>query len=261
MHYTYNQLTDSPFSGLINNVIYVIILSAALDLVGPTIPKGLVLLADVLPSFLVKLVAPYYIHVVPYSMRTVGCVLISFAGMAIIALTPDNTNSLNLTFKLSGVALASLSSGGGELSFLGLTHHFGHSSLAAWSSGTGAAGLVGAGAYVLATTTIGFSSRVSLLAFSFLPLIMLAGFFLILPRDLITTSEATITTSSSRYLSLPTSDNAEPSCPDEDDTSTAQANKSPLQRIHYQLTVNFQRSRSLFVPCALLLSSYRYSPP
>ena len=51
--------------GLVNNVLYVIILSAALDLVGPSIPKSLVLLFDVIPSFLLKLTAPYYIHVVP----------------------------------------------------------------------------------------------------------------------------------------------------------------------------------------------------
>ncbi|RAL65326.1 hypothetical protein DID88_000894 [Monilinia fructigena] len=51
--------------GLINNVLYVIILSAALDLVGPSIPKSVVLLADVLPSFVTKLIAPYFIHKVP----------------------------------------------------------------------------------------------------------------------------------------------------------------------------------------------------
>lgn len=52
--------------GLINNVLYVVNLSAAIDLVGPLVPKATVLLADVLPSFLVKIVAPFFIHVVPY---------------------------------------------------------------------------------------------------------------------------------------------------------------------------------------------------
>lgn len=58
-------LTEQP-AGLINNILYVIILSAALDLVGPSVPKATVLLADVIPSFLTKLTAPYYIHAVPY---------------------------------------------------------------------------------------------------------------------------------------------------------------------------------------------------
>jgi len=177
--------------GLINNVLYVIILSAALDLVGPTIPKSAVLLFDVIPSFFVKLTAPYYIHVIPYRIRTLIFVGLSTCGMLLIALTPSSILSghegaspdwKEILFKMAGVVLASLSSGGGELSFLGLTHFYGQSSLAAWGSGTGGAGLVGAGAYVLATTTLGLSVRNSLLAFSFLPIIMLLSFFAVLPQ-------------------------------------------------------------------------------
>lgn len=159
-----------------------IILSAAVDLVGPAVPKGVVLLADVIPSFITKLIAPYFIHQVPYSVRICVFVGLSTAGMLLIALTPATRDGGAIGIRMLGIIFASLSSGGGELSFLGLTHFYGHFSLAAWGSGTGGAGLVGAGAYVLATTTIGLSVRTSLLAFSFLPVIMLASFFLILPR-------------------------------------------------------------------------------
>ncbi|QDS74108.1 battenin CLN3 protein [Venturia effusa] len=165
--------------GLINNVLYVIILSSALDLVGPSIPKALVLLFDVIPSFFTKLIAPYFIQAIPYSIRIWIFVSLSTCGMLLIALTPDG----HVGIKMVGVMLASLSSGGGELSFLGLTHWYGHFALASWGSGTGGAGLVGAGAYVLATTTIGLSVRTSLLAFSFLPLIMLVSFFVVLPHE------------------------------------------------------------------------------
>jgi battenin len=164
-------------------VSYVIILSAALDLVGPSVPKGVVLLADVLPSFLTKLVAPYFIHQIPYSVRINAMCALSAAGMFLIALTPsvlDDGGSISI--KLVGVAMASLSSGGGELSLLGLTHYYGPFSLAAWGSGTGGAGLVGAGLYVLLTNTIGMSVRNSLLTCAFLPLIMPLAFFLILPQ-------------------------------------------------------------------------------
>ncbi|KAL1617738.1 battenin CLN3 protein [Neofusicoccum ribis] len=174
--------------GLINNVLYVIILSAAVDLVGPAVPKGVVLLADVIPSFITKLIAPYFIHKVPYSVRVFVFVGLSTAGMLLIALTPATRDGGAIGIRMLGIIFASLSSGGGELSFLGLTHYYGHFSLAAWGSGTGGAGLVGAGAYVLATTTIGLSVRTSLLAFSFLPVIMLATFFLILPRGPLQTS-------------------------------------------------------------------------
>ncbi|KAF2116570.1 batten's disease protein Cln3 [Lophiotrema nucula] len=167
--------------GLINNVLYVIILSSALDLVGPSIPKGVVLLADVIPSFLTKLCAPYFIHKIPYKIRILIFVALSACGMLIIALTPAEQDSRTISIKMSGVILASLSSGGGELSFLGLTHYYGHFALAAWGSGTGGAGLIGAGAYAVATTALGITPRTSLFAFSFLPIIMLISFFLILP--------------------------------------------------------------------------------
>ncbi|KKY16898.1 putative golgi integral membrane protein [Diplodia seriata] len=135
--------------GLINNVLYVIILSAAVDLVGPAVPKGVVLLADVIPSFITKLVAPYFIHQVPYAVRIFVFVGLSTAGMLLIALTPASRDGGAIGIRMLGIIFASLSSGGGELSFLGLTHYYGHFSLAAWGSGTGGAGLVGAGAHLV----------------------------------------------------------------------------------------------------------------
>ncbi|KAL8700219.1 MAG: hypothetical protein Q9201_005567 [Fulgogasparrea decipioides] len=168
--------------GVINNVLYVIILSAALDLVGPSVPKAVVLLADVLPSFIIKLCAPYFIHVVPYSLRMIIFAVASAWGMLLIALAPSYTDGGTITTKMAGVVLASLSSGAGELSFLALTHYYGPVSLAAWGSGTGGAGLIGAGAYAIATTTLGLSVQKSLLASSFLPLVMLLSFFVVLPR-------------------------------------------------------------------------------
>lgn len=168
--------------GLINNVLYVIILSAALDLVGPSVPKGVVLLADVIPSFGTKLVAPYFIHVVPYSVRVAIFVFLSATGMLLVALSPGYADGGTISTKIAGIILASLSSGGGELSFLGLTHYYGPFSLAAWGSGTGAAGLVGAGAYALATTSLGLSVKTTLLASACLPAVMVVSFFTVLPR-------------------------------------------------------------------------------
>lgn len=143
------------------------------------LPKGIVLLADVLPSFFTKLIAPYFIHRVPYAVRVLIFCGLSAAGMLLIALTPSTQS---VAVKLVGVMLASLSSGGGELSFLGLTHYYGPMSLAAWGSGTGGAGLAGAGLYVMLTSWFGFSVKGSLLASAFLPVVMLVSFFVILPR-------------------------------------------------------------------------------
>ncbi|KAK3343488.1 protein btn-1 [Lasiosphaeria hispida] len=190
------------FFGLINNVLYVIILSAAQDLVG-NVPKGVVLLADVMPSFLTKLVAPYFIHRVPYATRILIFVGLSSAGMLLVAFTPPEKS---VAVKLVGVVLSSLSSGGGELSFLGLTHYYGHMSLAAWGSGTGGAGLIGAGLYVLLTDWLGLTVKTSLLASAFLPVFMLLSFFVILPRGPLNRAAAATAAARKEYEPVPGQD-------------------------------------------------------
>ncbi|CAG8947536.1 unnamed protein product [Penicillium salamii] len=176
--------------GLINNVLYVIILSAAVDLVGPDIPKGVVLLADVIPSFVTKLVAPYFIHLVPYWMRVIIFVFLSAVGMLVVAMSPSYTDGGTISSKIAGIILASFSSGGGELSFMGLTHYYGPFSLAAWGSGTGAAGLIGAGAYALATSALGLSVRSTLLVSACLPAVMVLSFFVVLPKSPLRSAES-----------------------------------------------------------------------
>ncbi|KGO73922.1 Alpha/beta hydrolase fold-3 [Penicillium italicum] len=182
--------------GLVNNVLYVIILSAAVDLVGPDVPKGVVLLADVVPSFTTKLFAPYFIHLVPYWMRILVFAFLSSVGMLVVAMSPGYTDGGTISSKIAGIILASFSSGAGELSFVGLTHFYGPFSLAAWGSGTGAAGLIGAGAYALATSALGLSVHVTLLASACLPAIMILSFFVVLPLSPLRSTES----DADRYL-------------------------------------------------------------
>lgn len=242
--------------GLINNVLYVIILSAAVDLVGSSVPVGLVLLADVLPSFVVKLVAPYFIHVIPYGARVLAFVALSACGMLLIASSPEAKSAATIALKLFGVALASLSSGGGELSFIGLTHFYPRISLAAWGSGTGGAGLVGAGAYVIATTSFGLSSRTALLAFSFLPVFMLLSYFVILPpkpmSGKVQQTEPNSPTRSRPLLSASSSPGPlaeRESLLSQGDSQADGSLASPWQA----LQANLLRSRKLFVPYMLPL--------
>ena len=240
--------------GLINNVLYVIILSAALDLVGPSIPKGVVLLADVLPSFITKLVAPYFIHAITYEVRILVFVALSTSGMILVAVTPASQDGATVALKMVGVMLASLSSGGGELSFLGLTHYYGHFSLAAWGSGTGGAGLVGAAAYVIATTTLGLSVRTSLLAFSFLPVVMLVTFFFVLPLGPLRAQ-----TRQAAYESVPAEDESDDEAEGatsstllegQDGSGMARSFSSLSSKADTwsQFKQNFRRARSLFFP-------------
>lgn len=239
--------------GLINNVLYVIILSAALDLVGPSVPKGVVLLCDVIPSFLMKLCAPYFIHAIPYSLRVILFSAFSAVGMLLIALTPAYTDGGTITTKMAGVVLASMSSGGGELSFISLTHFYGPFSLASWGSGTGGAGLIGAGAYALATTTLGLSSKNTIFASAFLPVIMLVSFFMILPRKPMS-RQALI--ASNRLEASPATENEDDEAQEEEgllSQSPKSAGSKPFVVFKSQswgaaFLQNLRRSRSLFFP-------------
>ena len=238
-----------------------ILLTAALDLVGPDIPKGTVLLADVIPSVFVKATAPYYIHVVPYDLRVWIFSALSACGMLLVGFSSTDREAGGITIKMVGIVLASMSSGGGELSFLGLTHYYGSSSLAAWGSGTGGAGLVGAGAYALLTTTFGLSVRGTLLASAFLPLIMLFSFFVVLPHVPLKAAKH----DSAAYASLPDEEEAEDH-PDSVHSSTgllaqshersvspAYARRSRLQSILHSLMTKLRRAKALVVPYMLPL--------
>jgi len=239
-------------------VLYVIILSAAQDLVG-NVPKGVVLLADVLPSFLTKLVAPYFIHRVPYATRILIFAALSSAGMLLVAFTPPTQS---VAVKLVGVVLASLSSGGGELSFLGLTHYYGHMSLAAWGSGTGGAGLAGAGLYVMLTDWFGFGVRNSLLASAFLPAFMLLSFFVILPRGPLRQQRSSLRP---EYSSVPEQDLDDDEIQDMPAGSAAAGLLAPgpgVAAAAYEahpearssgFLANLERSKSLFFPYMLPL--------
>lgn len=164
--------------GLLNNVLYVVILSAAIDLVGATTPKGVVLLADVLPALIAKVSAPFYIQRVPYPLRIFCLVGLSFVGMQLVA---AGNSFLPI---ITGICLASLSSGFGEITFLALTHFYDRNAVHGFSSGTGAAGLVGSFLFMLATTVLHVSTRWTLILFSISPFAFLLVFFKLLPpRD------------------------------------------------------------------------------
>ncbi|KAF9998488.1 battenin CLN3 protein [Entomortierella chlamydospora] len=158
----------------INNLIYVVILSAAVDLVGAQVPKGVVLLADITPSLLVKMVAPYFIHKVPYPIRVIFCASLSFGAVVLIAMADK------ITVRILGIMMASLSSGLGELTFLMLSSFYRLQMVSAWSSGTGGAGLLGALLFLALTSWVGLSIPYTLGVVALFPIMMLVAYFIIL---------------------------------------------------------------------------------
>ncbi|KAJ3561689.1 hypothetical protein NP233_g10045 [Leucocoprinus birnbaumii] len=91
--------------GLFNNVLYVIILSAALDLVPPSTPKGIIAFCNIAPALVAKIGWPYLLKGrIRYAKRLIGCCILSMCGMILVALFES------LTMRLVGISLASFSS-------------------------------------------------------------------------------------------------------------------------------------------------------
>jgi battenin len=177
--------------------------------------------------------------------------------MLLVGYSSAARDASGITIKMAGIVLASLSSGGGELSFLGLTHYYGSTSLAAWGSGTGGAGLIGAGAYALLTTTFGLSVRGTLLASALLPLIMMFSFFVVLPHGPLKAAKQ----NNAESQSVPDDEEAESpeaagllAQPSERSISPAYTHhRSRLQTITHSLATKLNRARSLVIPYMLPL--------
>ncbi|KAJ3746407.1 batten's disease protein Cln3 [Lentinula detonsa] len=183
--------------GLINNVLYVIILSAALDLVPSSTPKGIIAFCNIAPALVAKVCWPYVLKGrIRYVKRIFGCCILSSLGMLVVAFFDS------LFARLLGISLASFSSGLGELTFLQLSTTYAPPSVAGhglgyFASGTGAAGLVGA---FLWWEVRGLGVRVGVGLSSILPFIIPATYFFLLPSN-----------SAFLYTSLPPSGYESPS--------------------------------------------------
>lgn len=158
-------------------------LSAAYDLISKDstdggycgkISTGAILLADVLPALGIKLIAPTFIHKIHYNVKVSGAAFISFASFIMVA------SSTNFTLILFGVALAALSSGLGEVTFLALTSHFERAVITSWSSGTGFAGILGATIYLALNIILSPSQTIYLMVI--VPGIQLITYWFILVR-------------------------------------------------------------------------------
>ena len=169
------------FLGLFNNYSFVIMLSAAHDLIHDNentdtnvtdvsssnntrdcneLSTGTILLADEIPAIIIKLFAPFLALWI--SVRVSAVVIFSCLSFIIVSFSRSNPVTL------LGVVCASLSSGLGEVSFLAFTHQFSEPVISAWSSGTGAAGVIGAGSYAL-MTSLGLSPQQTVLVMLVVP--------------------------------------------------------------------------------------------
>uniref|UniRef100_A0AC35U4A6 Battenin n=1 Tax=Rhabditophanes sp. KR3021 TaxID=114890 RepID=A0AC35U4A6_9BILA len=172
---TLSTIVDETLLGICNNFGFVIMLCSAKDILekdtiednfhGNTtlcpqkesdikcsvISTGSVLLADILPTLIVKAIAPFLLIGIAYDLRHIVIVLSQLMSFLIVAF------STSINVGLVGVICASFGSGLGEITYLALASHFPSYAISAYSSGTGAAGLIGALAYAVMTDKSGFN--------------------------------------------------------------------------------------------------------
>ncbi|XP_022699751.1 battenin-like isoform X3 [Varroa jacobsoni] len=174
--------------GLCNNYAYVVMLSAAVDIIDKfnnhnetVVPvctpqsAGAILLADIFPALLIKLCGPF---INANTHLLVAIVTLMSAGSFILtSLSPAKW----LAFV--GVVAASLSSGLGEITFLKYSSHYHKNIVSAWSSGTGGAGVLGATLYCGITFVL--SPEATLLVMLIIPILLAISFWIILehPRQ------------------------------------------------------------------------------
>ena len=185
--------------GLCNNYAYVIMLSAAHDLLShefqtdvPTDPSnhtqvsnstnhcnamstGMILLADILPSLFTKAISPFILE----DTKIRVMITITLSALSFII----TSTSVSDLMSFAGVVCASISSGLGEVTFLAYSASFDKRVVSGWSSGTGAAGLVGAGVYLILCWII--TPRTVLLIQLVIPVIMIITFWFLIvhPRS------------------------------------------------------------------------------
>ncbi|CAB3402211.1 unnamed protein product [Caenorhabditis bovis] len=188
--------------GLCNNFAYVMMLSAAQDILtkneNQTATKddehvdhclnststrfcnemstGIVLICNILPCFVIKILSPLFIHRIPYGVRVYFQIILIVISLFIIAF------SNNVAIALFGVTITSFASGLGENSFLALASHFPQYSIGAWCSGTGAAGVTGSFAYAVMTDPrlLDFSPKTTMLVSNIVPLMFAFTYWKIL---------------------------------------------------------------------------------
>ena len=120
------------------------------------ISTGAILLADILPGIFVKLLAPFFVHRIKYSYRVVSVVIANLLSFSLVALAPGDHPWLIFL----GVCMASFGSSFGEITFLSLSTLYPRMlSITGWSSGTGAAGVGGSFGYAF-LTQIGLTPKV-----------------------------------------------------------------------------------------------------
>ncbi|XP_030748507.1 battenin [Sitophilus oryzae] len=182
----YRSLVAYWILGLCNNYGYVVMLTAASDIIGESseanskskvrenctyMSTGAILLADILPGLIAKSLAPFipfFVHI-----RVILCVILAAAGFLAVAFGGT------IFISILGVVLTSFSSGLGEVTYLQYSSFYHKTVISSWSSGTGGAGVIGSLSYALLQQ---LGLQTTLLIMLVIPALMCISFWIILPK-------------------------------------------------------------------------------
>ena len=132
--------------GIFNNITYVVMLSAAKDILQGSL-VSYVLLADDMPALVAQFMSPFFPGFT-FRARVMTVAVLNVVALAIVSsvAAPE--------LRLLGVVVASLAFGLGESTFFSLLAHFDVTAISGFSSGTGGAGMLGAGLYYVLTDVL-----------------------------------------------------------------------------------------------------------
>ena len=162
--------------GTANNLTFVVSNASATNLMPVNV--GIVYMVNILPELLLKGSAPLWFQRSGYRIKFVIAGLCFVANMVLINAGLD----LSTGWLLLGVAMADLGGGMGEASMLALSQSYTapRTVLNAWSSGTGAAGVLG---YLLSMYALPYFGTAGKLSFAASLLVVYWGtYFCLLPR-------------------------------------------------------------------------------
>lgn len=164
--------------GMINNLVYVIIASAAKSIADGFSKSnliGLITWANVGLGLFAGTLNTFVLSRTPYSYRIIANSCLSIAGLLGVAFAP------NFWVALAAIVIAGASSSFGESVTLGYMRLYPSSLVNAWSSGTGMAGVGGSALYLLYRSTE-LSLKQSFLVTVPWVAVYLTGFFVVLAR-------------------------------------------------------------------------------
>lgn len=135
---TFKQIVCFFFFGLLCLVYNVIVITAAPDVLsGSSFATSSVMISESLPTFLVKLIAPWFMQKVSYLKRVVVIVLLCLTGLIVLVTAGEPQ------WRLVGFFILCLGSSLSEITFLALTSQYEHVTISAFVAGVGCSSLVG----------------------------------------------------------------------------------------------------------------------